>query len=401
MDNNSLYTADGFCDTIPSVCGFKREAEETLRRLFSIHGYKEIETPGIEFGDVYTKGDFVNEKNLYKLVDPKGRIICARYDGTIPVARYVATLAKDEALPLRYFYIENMYRYSQVGGGKQSEFTQAGIELLGASGSMADAEVIAIAIKSALAVGIKDLQISIGQNKLFEGVMKQLGIDGSNTEIIANAIATKNLVTLNEIARECGVDSDGVELLTMMAEADGSFETIELFTSKITDETAKEALNNLSEIIDCLKLYDYDKYISIDLGLLENINYYTGLVFKGYTYEVGFPIISGGRYDNVVGKFGRSTSAVGFSLGLSLTITALMRQGKELTEPAAEVIIGYDTTDSEFGKSALALAETLRASGTSVVLDVQGMSNEELELYADKNGINTVIYVNEEYKEEK
>lgn len=400
MDNNSLYTADGFCDTIPSVCAFKRESEEKLRRLFSIHGYKEIETPGLEFGDVYTKSDFINEQKLYKLVDNKGRTLAARYDGTIPVARYAATLAKDETLPLRYFYIENMFRFYQVGGGKQSEFTQAGIELLGASGSLSDAEVISLAIKSALAVGIKDLQISIGQTKLFEGVMNQLGISEDKAKDLSKAIASKNMVALSEVAKECGLDEDGIEIITLMADADGSLEDLELFSSKITDATAKAALANLNEIIDYLKLYDFDKYVSIDLGLLEHWDNYTGMVFKGYTYEVGFPIIGGGRYDNTIGKFGRNTAAVGFSLSLTLTITALMRQGLSLSEPTAEVIVGYDKSNLDYKKTAITLAETLRASGTSVILDLNGMTSEELDEYASEKAIETVIYINEDYKEE-
>lgn len=400
MDNNSLYTADGFSDTMPAVCAFKREAEAALRRLFTVHGYKELETPGIEFGDVYTKGDFISERNIYKLVDQKGRTIAVRCDGTIPVARYTATIAKDEPLPLRFCYIENMFRFNQLGGGKQSEFTQAGIELIGATDASSDAEVIALAIKSALAVGIKDLQISIGQTKIFDGIMEQLGIKDEKISIVCDAIATKNQVTLTEIAKECNLNADDTKLLIMLSEADGSDEELEKFESMVTSATAKEAINNLKEILDYLKLYEYEKYVSIDLGLVEHANYYTGMVFRGYTYEVGFPILSGGRYDNTVSKFGRNAEAVGFSLGLSLTIIALMRQGMEMPEPCADVIVGYDKSNEDFKKSAITLAETLREAGSTVIFDVKGMTSEELDEYAEKNNINAVIYVNEEYKEE-
>jgi len=102
--SNKFYTPDGFNDTLPSVCAFKKDAESKLRRLFCLHGYEEIETPGYEYCDIYTKPDFVKEEDLYKLTDSKGRLLCARYDGTIPAARYAATLAKDR-LPLRLSYI--------------------------------------------------------------------------------------------------------------------------------------------------------------------------------------------------------------------------------------------------------------------------------------------------------
>ena len=126
---NKFYTPDGFTDQLPGVCAFKRELEARLRNLFLMNGYDEIETPGIEYFDVYKS--FVAEEELYKFTDGKGRLLCTRYDGTIPVARYAA--GRNDTLPIRLSYIENMYRAGQIGGGKQSGFTQAGIELLGAS----------------------------------------------------------------------------------------------------------------------------------------------------------------------------------------------------------------------------------------------------------------------------
>ena len=160
MSNNKFYTPDGFTDQLPEVCAFKREAENKLRNVFIGNGYREIETPGVEYCDIYTSTDLVNAESLYKFCDQKGRLLCARYDGTVPAVRFATNLLKDEPLPLRLFYVENMYRFNQTGGGKQNGFTQGGVEFMGAAGSEADGEVISIAIESALAIGIKDLQIS-------------------------------------------------------------------------------------------------------------------------------------------------------------------------------------------------------------------------------------------------
>ena len=131
---NKFYTPDGFNDQFPGICGVKRELESKLRNLFLLNGYEEIETPGVEYFDVYK--EFVDEEELYKFTDSKGSLLCNRYDGTIPTVRFCA--GRNYTLPVRFSYIENMYRSGKAGGGKLCGFTQGGIELLGASGAKSD-----------------------------------------------------------------------------------------------------------------------------------------------------------------------------------------------------------------------------------------------------------------------
>jgi len=389
--SSKFYTPDGFNDTLPGVCAFKKDAESRLRRLFSLHGYEEIETPGFEYADIYTKTDFVKEEDLYKLTDSKGRLLCARYDGTVPAARYAATLAKDR-LPLRLSYIETMYRFGQAGGGKQSEFTQAGAELMGITGSDSDAEIIAMAIRSALEIGVNDLQVSIGQTGLFEGAVKQAGLDEEAADTIRNAIVSKDPVTVERVAKEKGLSDRDRDMFLMFAQPSADTDTVEEIRDFFTDPLAKEAIRNLEEIMFALEDYGYDKYVSIDPGLLGSEDYYTGVVFRGYTYEVGFPILGGGRYDRTVGAFGRDMECVGFSLGLSLAITALIRQGMEISEPVAEAVVGYKKGNKDARVSAITLAEQMRLGGTAVILDTSSGSEEELNRFADDNDINTVFW---------
>lgn len=399
MGNNKFYTPDGFCDSMPGVCEFKKETEAKLRKLFSLHGYTEIETPGIEYLDVYTDNDFFDAQNLYKLCDQKGRLICLRADGTVPAARFAATILKDQKTPIRLSYIENMYRFNQVGGGKQSEFTQGGVELMGVKGSESDAEIIALAIKSALEIGIEDLQISIGQVNLFSGLMKQLNIDATTADAIRDAITQKNVVAIDRIAKECGISDEDKETILMISEVQGTYDVIDAFRSRITNEDAIKALDNVKEILDILDDYGYAKYVSVDFGMLSNIEYYTGMIFKGFTYEVGFAIIGGGRYDKTTEAFGKQMEAVGFAIGISLAITAMMRQGYKPEVSRAEVIIGYDKTIKGARKGAIALANQMMEEGSSVILDSAGMTQEELEAYADENDICACIYINETEEE--
>lgn len=374
-----FYTPDGFNDQIPGVCGYKRELESKLRNLFLLNGYEEIETPGVEYFDVYK--EFVSEEKLYKFTDSNGRLLCNRYDGTIPAVRFCA--GRNDQYPVRYSYIENMYRAGKAGGGKLSGFTQGGIELLGACGAKSDAEVLAIAIKSALEIGITDLQVSIGQVQFYKGLMRQLGIGQEEQDKVREAIANRDSVTIEKL----DISKEDKETLQLITESIGSYETIEMMLPRITDADAKEALNNLKEILDIMENYGFLKYVSVDLGLIESVDYYTGMVFKGYTYEVGFPIMAGGRYDDVAKSFGRDIEAVGFSISLTLAITALMRQEKFTLAKGASVIVGGDFD------AASATAEALRAEGTAAILDTTGMSEEELENYAKEKGIETVMYM--------
>lgn len=393
MIDAKFYTADGFTDTLPGICAFKKKTEKELEELYRLHGYRQIETPGIEYLDIYSRPGFVPEQNLYKMTDQKGRLLALRYDGTIPAARYAAGIKDFDpaSLPLRLCYIENMFRFADSGGGKQNEFTQAGVELMGADGADADAEVIALAIKSALTAGIKDLQISVGQVRLFDGIARQLGLDEANKELIRNAISSRDTVTIEKTCDKLGLDAEGKDLLLMLPDAQGTYDIIDAFRSKVTDKEALEALDNLKAILDALDEQGFLKYVSVDSGLLGgSVDYYTGVIFKGYTYEVGFPIISGGRYDNTVAVFGRQMGCVGFSLSLTLTITALLRQGVSMEETPCDAIIGFK---AGFRGKAYAEAEKLRSEGLSVILDTTGMSKEELNNYADNQGIGRALFV--------
>lgn len=393
MIDAKFYTADGFTDTLPGICAFKKKAEKELEKLYRLHGYRQIETPGIEYLDIYSRPGFVPEQNLYKMTDQKGRLLALRYDGTIPAARYAAGIKNFDpaSLPLRLCYIENMFRFADSGGGKQNEFTQAGVELMGADGADADAEVIALAIKSALTAGIKDLQISVGQVRLFDGIARQLRLDEANKELIRNAISSRDTVTIEKTCDKLGLDAEGKDLLLMLPDAQGTYDIIDAFRAKVTDKEALEALDNLKAILDALDEQGFLKYVSVDSGLLGgSVDYYTGVIFKGYTYEVGFPIISGGRYDNTVAVFGRQMGCVGFSLSLTLTITALLRQGVSMEETPCDAIIGFK---AGFRGKAYAEAEKLRSEGLSVILDTTGMSKEELNKYADNQGIGRALFV--------
>ncbi|HPE38622.1 MAG TPA: ATP phosphoribosyltransferase regulatory subunit [Bacillota bacterium] len=392
MGNYRFHTPDGVCDVLPSDCAEKRLMESKVRALFKSNGYFEVETPGIEYYDVYESGEFVAAEDMYKFMDQAGRILALRYDGTVPVARLAATLGKDEKPPLRYSYVENMYRFRESGGGKQREFSQAGVELLGVDSASADAEVIRLAIESAREAGIEDLQVSIGQVEFFRGLTEEWGISADVAAKLANAIDQKDVVLMDRIATTEGLSAEAKEILSMMPKLFGTYDTIKTFATRVHNETSKKALENLTMILDILEDYELLQYVSIDLGMVRGLDYYTGMIFKGFTYELGFPILSGGRYNKVVSHFGRDLSAVGFSLGISLALTALRRQGKRTSTVAIDAVVGYEN-EAGMRKAAFAAAKSLRETGLSVIVDTEGLSEDALEAFADEHEIGQVVYL--------
>ena len=367
MGQWQFHTPDGVVDLLPRDCAAKRQLEQRLRVLFSQRGYLEIETPGIEFYDVYAAGSgTVPQEGLFKFFDQQGRILCLRYDGTVPAARVAATLCRDYPVPLRLSYIGNMYRYNEFGGGRQREFSQAGIELLGSNSPEADAEVIATAIAAALAVGVEDLQVSIGQVAFFHGVLAEWQIEGEEADLLPHLIDTKQLVAIEELAERLSLPEKARCVITKLASSYGTEEDINELERLVSHPVALGALQNLREVLHILADDDCLRYVSVDLGMLQSINYYTGVIFKGFTYGLGFPLFSGGRYDGLIQTFGRNLSATGFSIGLSLALAALQRQGKAMNEPVPPVWIGYAEGQRP---AALHLAEQLRLEGRAVVCD--------------------------------
>ena len=329
MGKWQFHTPDGVADLLPEDCAAKRRLENSLRQLFDQRGYREVETPGIEFYDVYAAGSgFAAQEGLFKFFDQQGRILCLRYDGTVPVARLAATVCRDAEPPLRFSYIGNMYRYNEYGGGRQREFAQAGIELLGSQSPEADAEVIATAIASALACGIEDLQVSLGQVDFFRGFLAEFDIGGEEAEMLPRLIDGKEMVALEELAERLQLPERGREVLLKMASSYGTFDLLDEMATLVTDPAAVSALQNLRDVLAILDDYGYLQYVTIDLGLLQSLDYYTGIIFKGFTYGIGFPLFSGGRYDSLVQAFGRDLSATGFSIGINFVLTALRRQNK-------------------------------------------------------------------------
>lgn len=391
MKRWNIYTPEGMQDILFDRCYVKRELENQIRQLFLSSGYREAETPTVEFYDVFS-GDqsLIPQEGMFKFTDQQGRILVLKPDMTIPMARVAATKLKENLWPVKCCYIGNTFSYNELGGGKQKEFTQAGVEILGIKSPEADAELIALAVQALQLAGIEEFQIDIGQVDFFRGLMEQSGLTPEEAEEIRELIDTKDFVGVEHLVNQHSIPQDLKELILNLPRYFGSTELIEALEKKNVSGKALKALEYLKKVLEILSDWGFEKYVSIDLGMVQSMNYYTGIVFRGFTYGVGFPVLSGGRYDNLLQRFGRDLPATGFSIGVNMILTALERQKKLLGPPAGGVYILYR---AEGRKKAFTLFNELKKNGKVCELDISSMDIDKAREYAKCRGMDQLILV--------
>lgn len=381
MSDWKLHTPDGVNDIMPEECGVKKEIENTMWTVLTSIGYKEVETPSFEYYDCYIgESGQISQETMFKFFDDRGRILALRPDMTTSIARMAATKAADKTMPLRYMYTGSVFRNELTEGVRQREFTQTGIELIGSYAPEADAEIISAAMEAIMAVGIEDFSMEIGQVAFFNGLVEQAGLDEKSIEKLRDRIDSKDSVGIKAITSKLDIDDAVKNLMIELPYMFGDMSVIEKAYVKGLNETSRAALDNLKRIYELLCLYGFEKYISIDLGMLQSIDYYTGSIFKCYTRGVSFPVCAGGRYDNLMGKFGTEKGAVGAAIGINRIMSALGR--KEADTVSSSLVYAEKNAEG----LAYDTAYNLRVNGCLVEMYICGGTAAEAENYAKKTG---------------
>lgn len=327
MSNWRLYTPEGTSDLLPKQCAEKTLTENAISDVFASYGYQMVETPVMQFYDVYdTPSSKIEQEMLYKFFDKEGRILVLRPDITTSLARMAASKLTDGPFPLRMQYSGKVFRYVDSYSSVQREFCQSGIELIGVKNDLADCEVILCAMEALLACGLESFQIEIGQVEFFKGLIEQSALPEEEAESIRRLIDKKDTLALEEQLKNLPIPEEVSGILQRLPSLFGGIEVLEEIPSEVLSEKSKQALDNLRAIYTILSDCGFEKYISIDLSLVKGINSYTGMIFKGITHGVGFPICSGGRYDSLPNEFGANLPAVGMAIGTDRLISVLMRQ---------------------------------------------------------------------------
>jgi len=354
MEKLKLHTAVGVNDILPSECAKKRTIEAIIKETFVSQGYSEVEVPTFEYYDCYVgeKGSFSQDK-MFRFFDEKGNLLSLRPDFTNSIARMSAT-KMNSTLPQRYMYNGNVYRLERDHDATARELTQCGIELIGSYSPKADAEVIAATIRAVLETGITELSVEVGQVAFFNGLAEQAQLSEKEAAVLRDRIDSKDCVGIKEITDKLDISESIKNLLIELPYMFGGKDVIEKARVEGLNDISRVALDNLEAIIDCLENYGFEKYLSIDLGMLQSIDYYTGSIFKGYTTGIGFPIFGGGRYDKMMENFGAPKGAV----GAAITVNRLMSVLSEIYNIEEESAVVFSEKGAE--KRAYELAEDLR-----------------------------------------
>ncbi len=375
MSTSKFQIPEGMQDTLSGECVRKRGVEQQLRTLFSRSGFCEIETPVLEYyrtfdDDVYGFDDH----HVWKTFDRQGRVLVIRPDSTIPAVRIAASRLMGEPLPLRLCYVQNVAAFPAEGSSALCESTQAGVELMGEKSALADAEVIALAIDSLRKAGLKEFQIDLGQVAFFKGFMQEAGLTPAQTETIRRYVEEKNMLAMQLYLHECSVPGEVTKRLMKLPQLYGDESILEEAEAITGNSLCRDAIMNLKQILAALDDYGCREYISIDLGMVHAVNYYSGMIFRGITGHLGQPLLSGGRYDGLPARYGRSMPATGFGLSINLLMAALLRQGEVFPAPVQGIVLGVSRQSLHM---ALEWAEQKRREGISVSLQY-GITKAEL-----------------------
>jgi ATP phosphoribosyltransferase regulatory subunit len=377
---------------LPDEAERKRHVETSLLDVFRRWGYREIVTPTFEYSDVLARGTDVDvQSNMFTLVDrDTGRMLALRPDITPQIARVVATRLRDEPKPIRLAYVTNVFRYDEPRVSHYREFYQAGAELVGLDKPEAEAEVIAMAIEGLRALGLGRFQIDLGHPDFVRGLLDEAKTDPAQGRELRAALARKDGSTLERLIAELAPPAHVRDALLALPSLFGRESVLEQAAALARNERSSRALANLAEVARLLTIYGLADNVLLDLGEVRGFDYYSGTYFEAYVAGFGAAIAAGGRYDDMLGRFGYDCAAVGFAFDVGRALSVMETQGVAVPQPAPDFFI-IDFTPEK--TAALSLARRLRDQGASVARDIISRGLEESVAYARAQRVRQVLVI--------
>ena len=394
MTDQMLHTPDGVRDIYNGECKQKLLLQDRLHAVLTKYGYRDIQTPTFEFFNIFSKEiGTTPSKDLYKFFDKDGNTLVLRPDFTPSVARSAAKYYAEDDMPVKLCYMGNTFINSSSYQGRLKETTQCGVELIGDGSVCADAEILAMVVDSLRASGLKEFQISVGHARFFHGLIEAAGLGEEAEEELRELLNNKNFFGVEEFVETLNLDANLKKLFTML----GSFETQVEELAEAKDLAAdypviRSAIADLEKLGEYLKLYGIEKYISFELGIISKYHYYTGIIFAGYTFGTGEPIVKGGRYDKLLTYFGKKAPSIGFGIVVDQLMAALSRQKIQLAVEDHTTLLVF--TEEKI-QQAIARAQQLRGDGNDVTMIpfATAHTREDYENYAQKNHISNVEFM--------
>lgn len=357
-----LYFNDAAC---------KRAVERALADTFARWGYAEIIPPMFEYYEsLAAEAGAQLREEMYRFFDRDGRTLALRADFTIPIARIVGTKLFDRAMPLRFFYIGSVFRYEEPQAGVRREFTQAGIELIGADTADADAEAIALAMTALRAIGLGDFRFTLGNAAFLSATTRALALNHADDAALREAIRRKNTSELARVLDRVDLDPAHKRALAQLPTLWGNADVLD--RAECVNDTARAAVERLREVVARLAQFGFSDCVTLDLAEDRGMAYYTGIIFEGFTQGLGFSVASGGRYDNLIAHFGPPIPAVGFAIGVERVL--MVRRARANIAPDV-IAQAYN-----------ARVEEARARGQIVEVDVLNRADDALRQHARVRG---------------
>ena len=315
--NKKNVLPEGTRDLILDECVIKRSLERDIDEIFEKWGYKEVITPTLEFYETFNyNSQTLREEDMYKFFDNRGRILVLRPDMTIPIARVVETKLKDSELPIKLRYTSNVFRVHESLGGKRNEYTDCGVELIGIEDKKSDLEVLVLALEALKKLGLNDFKLEIGNIGFFNGAFKNLDIDQKHIEVIAQFIEDKNLKNLEDYIYALDIKEEYKKFFNKLPWMFGDKNILEEAKKLAFNNEIKENLEYLEVLYSQLEALGYGENVTFDLGMVPRLNYYTGMIFRGYGEGVGNTLLRGGRYDSLIKSSNTYVPAIGFSIDI-------------------------------------------------------------------------------------
>lgn len=338
-----LHTPEGVRDLYGKEYAAKLNLQDKLMKSIQLYGYENIQTPTFEFFDVFSEEiGTTSSRELYKFFDKEGNTLVLRPDFTPSMARCAAKYFMEQNVPIRFCYSGNTFINNDNLQGKLKELTQMGAELIGDDSVYADAEMIMMVIDTLRSAGLTKFQVSIGEVEYFKGICRHAGLDSDTEMEIRDYISEKNFFAAEELMMEKGISEKDKEAILQVREFYQVEETLAKAKELAPNDMSRSAITRLEALYELLKQYGVEEYVSFDLGMLSKFHYYTGVIFKAYTYGVGDAIVTGGRYDTLLGRFGKDAAAIGFMVLVDDLMEALYRQGIDIAVEEKRQILYYN-----------------------------------------------------------
>ena len=392
-----LHSPEGVRDIYNRECETKLALQRELGNVLHLYGYQDIQTPTFEYYDVFRKEiGSTSTRELYRFFDREGNILSLRPDITPSVARAAATLFETEDFPIRLCYVGNTFINHSSYQGRLKENTQLGAELIGLDSIEADAEMLAMVVDGLKKTGLTEFQVNVGHVDFIQSLMESTGLEEEEKEEIRTLINNRNYFGVEEILDNRGVKGSVKKAFQILPELMGGPEILEQAAAIAPNVNARLAITRLQQIYKLLKAYRAEDHVSFDLSMNGSYGYYSGIIFRAYTYGTGDAIVRGGRYDHLLEKFGRNTPSIGFAIIVDELMSALSRQ-KITVEPVHRNLIVYTEATENW---AVSLAGSFRSRGRNIVLIKRDSEDtrEKFEEYAKRSSISSLMYLRDDLK---